>query len=189
MSVHPARHVPSLTTQTLTGRPLASTGKDTSGRPIESPGRCDIPGATLAAVPDPQEDPVSAIAPKSPQHMQALERANRVRLERAEIKRKIADAETTVAAVLRDPPPETATMELGDLIMCGHRWGRARMRRLLRSLPADITLQPEVIEAKGLGALTDRQRNRIADMLEGADPWDGWANQHGTSETGTGDEH
>ena len=37
-----------------------------------------------------------------PQHLQALQRANRVRLARAELKRKIADGELTVSAQTQD---------------------------------------------------------------------------------------
>ncbi len=39
-----------------------------------------------------------------PQHLQALERANRVRLARAELKRRIADGEITAAEVLLSTP-------------------------------------------------------------------------------------
>ena len=45
----------------------------------------------------------SAIAP-APQHMRALEQANRVRLARAELKRQVAEGEATVAEIVLELP-------------------------------------------------------------------------------------
>ena len=47
------------------------------------------------------------VAP-GPQHMRALERANKVRLARAELKRRVAVGEIDVAAVILECPWETA---------------------------------------------------------------------------------
>ena len=38
-----------------------------------------------------------------PQHMRALQRANEVRLARAELKRRVTEGETTAATVILDP--------------------------------------------------------------------------------------
>ena len=43
----------------------------------------------------------TATAP-APQHMRALAQANRVRLARAELKRQVAEGETTVAEIVLD---------------------------------------------------------------------------------------
>src|SRR4029077_4222882 len=48
----------------------------------------------------------ATITPAGPQHMRALERANQVRLARAELKRRVADGEIDVAAVILDCPWE-----------------------------------------------------------------------------------
>ena len=48
----------------------------------------------------------------APQHMQALARANEVRLTRAELKRRIAQGEMTVAEVVLDSPWEAASMSI-----------------------------------------------------------------------------
>jgi hypothetical protein len=93
----------------------------------------------------------------APQHLRALEQANRVRLARAELKRQVAMQDTTVVEVILDCPMEAESMAISDLLMSQRRWGRARCRRLLMSL--------NVPENKAIGTLTDRQRNALAAVL------------------------
>jgi hypothetical protein len=99
----------------------------------------------------------TATSDAAPQHLKALEQANRVRLARAELKRKVSDQTTTVADVVLDCPWEADSMELADLLMSQRRWGRARCRRVLVSLGLP--------ENKQVGTLTDRQRRAIASTL------------------------
>ncbi len=100
-------------------------------------------------------DTASVVA--APQHLRALEHANRIRLARAELKRKIGAGEVTVREVLAAPPAELASMSLSELLMSQRRWGRARCRRLLLSLG--------VPENKRIGTLTDRQREALRMLL------------------------
>ena len=93
----------------------------------------------------------------APQHLRALEQANRVRLARADLKRRVLNQATTVADVVLDCPWEAESMELSDLLMSQRRWGRARCRRVLISLGLP--------ENKQIGTLTDRQRNALASTL------------------------
>lgn len=105
-------------------------------------------------------------AATAPQHMRALNQANRVRLARADLKRRIAEGETTVADVVTECPWESASMTISDLLMSQHRWGRTRCKRFLASLP--------MAETKTIGSMTDRQRRLLAAMLNGqpvADPF------------------
>ena len=76
----------------------------------------------------------TASARQMPQHMQALARANRVRLARAELKRSIGRGEVEVADVIRDCPWETESMTLAELLTSQRRWGRTRARKLLQAL-------------------------------------------------------
>jgi hypothetical protein len=99
----------------------------------------------------------TASADAGQQHLRALERANRVRLARAELKRRVASQETTASQVIIDCPWEAASMSISDLLMCQRRWGRARCRRLLVSLG--------VPENKQIGTLTQRQRAALAAVL------------------------
>src|SRR5213080_2416709 len=93
----------------------------------------------------------------APQHIKALEQADRVRLARAELKRQVASQETTAAQVVLECPWEAASMSLSDLLMSQRCWGRARCRRLLLSLGLP--------ENKHIGTLTARQRQALAAVL------------------------
>lgn len=94
----------------------------------------------------------------APQHMVALNKANKVRSARAALKRQVSEGEVTAAAVLRDPPPEADTMPVLDLLMAQHRWGRDRARRALAIVP--------VHELKPVGRMTLRQRFYLATLVE-----------------------
>jgi len=92
--------------------------------------------------------------------MRALARANRVRLARAELKRQVAEGETTVAEVVLECPWEAESMPVADLLMSQHRWGQTRCRRFLSAIPMS--------ETRTVGSLTERQRNALATQLGGA---------------------
>lgn len=99
----------------------------------------------------------TASAVQIPQHMQALARANRVRLARAELKRTIARGDVDVADVIRDCPWETESMTVAELLTSQRRWGRTRARKLLQTLGLS--------ENKRLGTLTARQRALLSSAL------------------------
>ncbi len=94
---------------------------------------------------------------ETPQHMEALARANRVRLARAELKRSIARGEVDAAEVIRDCPWETESMTLAELLTSQRRWGRTRARKFLLALALN--------ENKRLGTLTSRQRLLLSTEL------------------------
>jgi len=99
----------------------------------------------------------ATIAP-GPQYMQALARANEVRLARACLKRRVATGEITVAEVLLGTYWEAKGMTISDLLMSQRRWGHTRCRKLLMQVP--------VSENKTVGSMTDRQRRALAQLLE-----------------------
>jgi hypothetical protein len=92
-----------------------------------------------------------------PQRLRALERANEVRLARAELKRRIAGGGMSAAQVILDCPWEAHSWSVGDLLMSQRRWGRTRCRKFL--------LQHEISEVKQIGSLTERQRRMLASKL------------------------
>jgi hypothetical protein len=92
-----------------------------------------------------------------PQHMQALARANEVRLARADLKRRVLDGETTAAEVILRSPWEAETMAVAELLMSQHRWGHTRARRFLATVP--------ISETKTIGSMTVRQRESLAELL------------------------
>jgi hypothetical protein len=100
----------------------------------------------------------TATAP-APQHMRALQQANRVRLARAELKRRVAEGEISVAEVVLSCPWEAESMTIADLLTSQHRWGKTRCRRFLVSVPMS--------ETKTIGSMTDRQRRALAARLDG----------------------
>jgi hypothetical protein len=101
--------------------------------------------------------------------MRALDRANRVRLARAELKREIAEGSRTVADVILECPWESESMTISDLLMSQHRWGRTRCRRFLAQIPMS--------ETKSIGSMTQRQRESLAAHLNGEAVIDPFASQ------------
>jgi hypothetical protein len=93
----------------------------------------------------------------APQCLAALERANDVRLARAQVKRRVRAGGLTAAEVVLTSTWQTRTMSVGELLMSQRGWGRVRARRLLLSLA--------VPENKQIGTLTERQRLAIAAIL------------------------
>jgi hypothetical protein len=102
----------------------------------------------------------ATIAPAGPQYMRALERANKVRLARAELKRRIAIGELGVAEVILECPWEAQSMAVADLLMSQRRWGESRCRKFLS--------QMQMSETKTVGSMTERQRRTLAAMLSSA---------------------
>jgi hypothetical protein len=91
--------------------------------------------------------------------MRALAQANRVRLARAELKRQVAEGETTVADIVLECPWEAESMAIADLLLSQHRWGRTRCRRFLASIPMS--------ETKTVGSMTERQRRALSARMRG----------------------
>ncbi len=109
----------------------------------------------------------ATIAPAGPQYMRALERANKVRLARADLKRRVADGEIQVADVIRECPWEAESMAVADLLLSQHRWGQTRCRKFLSQIPMS--------EKKTIGSMTDRQRQTLATMLTSAERGHAWS--------------
>jgi hypothetical protein len=95
-----------------------------------------------------------------PQHMQALQRANAVRLARAELKRQVAHGEISAAEVILGSPWEAESMTVSDLLTSQRRWGHTRCRKFLQCIPMS--------ENKTIGSMTERQRIALAHQLRAA---------------------
>jgi hypothetical protein len=89
--------------------------------------------------------------------MRALERANQVRLARAELKRRVATGELEVSEVILECPWEADSMAVADLLMSQRRWGQTRCRKFLAQIPMS--------EKKTIGSMTERQRRTLAMLL------------------------
>ena len=98
-----------------------------------------------------------APAPPAPQHMQALQHANKVRLARAELKRRIGAGTLSVADVILTCPWEAVSMTIADLLASQSRWGTARASKFLEGIGMP--------ETKTVGSMTERQRGLLAAMV------------------------
>ena len=98
----------------------------------------------------------ASIAP-GPQYMRALQRANEVRLARADLKRRVSEGQISAAEVILTSPWEAQSMSVSDLLMSQRRWGETRCRKFLASIG--------ISETKAIGTMTERQRRTLAAML------------------------
>lgn len=99
----------------------------------------------------------SAVLTTAPQRLRALERANEVRLARADLKRRIAHNEVSAAEVILECPWEAENWPIGELLMSQRRWGVTKCRKFLS--------RNHIGEMKYVGTLTDRQRQVLAAEL------------------------
>jgi hypothetical protein len=109
----------------------------------------------------------ATVAPAGPQYMRALERANKVRLARAEMKRRVAAGEVGVDEVILGCPWEAQSMAVADLLMSQRRWGQTRCRKFLAQIPMS--------EKKTIGSMTERQRRTLAALLSSVDRDRAWS--------------
>jgi hypothetical protein len=102
-------------------------------------------------------DASATMAPAPPQHMQALQRANEVRLARAELKRKVGEGTITVGDIILTCPWEAASMTIAELLTSQRRWGTTRCSKFLQGIGMP--------ETKTVGSMTDRQRSLLAALV------------------------
>ena len=109
----------------------------------------------------------ATLASAGPQYMLALERANKVRLARAELKRRVQAGEADAAEVITECPWEAESMAIADLLMSQRRWGQTRCRKFLAQIPMS--------ENKTIGSMTERQRRTLAEMLSSPERGRAWS--------------
>lgn len=103
------------------------------------------------------------------QNMAALDLANRTRLRRAAIRRKLRQspplaAVDTALEILHAPEPMLATMPVRRLLEALPRYGPDRLRKVYASADG-------VPEQATLGQLTDRQRGVLAKAVRAHRPY------------------
>jgi hypothetical protein len=113
--------------------------------------------STIAPARTAPVDPRPKAPVTRPQCMEALDRANEVRLARAAMKREIRAGRRNVIEVVLDCPWQAQSMPLLELLGSQRRWGRARSQKLLNSVGLK--------EMKALGSLTQRQRGLLVRAL------------------------
>lgn len=94
------------------------------------------------------------------QHMEALERANFVRIKRAELKRSIKAGETDISAVLSEPLPDwLETMRFSELLEAMPFIGPSKTFQYLAQIG-------NVSYARRLDRLTARQKFALVALID-----------------------
>ena len=91
------------------------------------------------------------------QRMEALNEANRIRTERAQLKRKLKDGRANIAVLLRDPADYILTAKVSDMLLAVPKYGRVKANRILT--------QCRISPSKTIGGLSERQRNELVSYL------------------------
>ena|SRR5437588_12929390 len=93
------------------------------------------------------------------QRRDALAHANRLRVARAGLKRRIAAGEVSAAEVILRSSWELESMPIANLLMSQRGWGQQRCRGFLIAIG--------IRENKTIGSMTNRQRSTLAAELVG----------------------
>ena len=91
------------------------------------------------------------------QRMEALTRANEIRVARAQLKRDLKDRRIRIEQVIADPPDYVLTAKVYDMLVAVPRLGRVKVGRLLT--------QCRISQSKTVGGLSERQRTELLDMF------------------------
>jgi hypothetical protein len=91
------------------------------------------------------------------QRMEALQRANEIRVRRARLKRDLKEGKARVDDILRQPPDFVETAKVLDILMAVPKFGRVKAARLLN--------QCRISQSKTVGGLSDRQRGELIGLF------------------------
>ncbi|MDX6679289.1 MAG: hypothetical protein QOE31_3341 [Solirubrobacteraceae bacterium] len=106
--------------------------------------------------------PTSTTVTKAPersltQRMDALERANKVRTERAKLKRDLKGGRRSIHDLLTDPPAYIETAKVFDMLLAVPKYGRVKTNKVLT--------QCRISPSKTIGGLSQRQRDELVSLL------------------------
>ena len=91
------------------------------------------------------------------QRMEALQRANDIRVRRAQLKRDLKDGRVQIESILLDPPEYVSTAKVFDMLMAVPKFGRVKAARFLN--------QCRIRQSKTVGGLSDRQRAELIGLF------------------------
>jgi hypothetical protein len=97
--------------------------------------------------------PVRSLA----QRMDALRRANEIRVRRAQLKKDLKAGSAQIEDILRRPPEYVETAKVFDMLMAVPKFGRVKAARFLN--------QCRISQSKTVGGLSDRQRAELVGLL------------------------
>ncbi|HEY8842478.1 MAG TPA: integration host factor, actinobacterial type, partial [Gaiellaceae bacterium] len=84
------------------------------------------------------------------QRMEALKRANDIRVRRAQLKKDLKSGVAHIEEILSNPPEYVSTAKVFDMLMAVPKFGRVKAARFLN--------QCRISQSKTVGGLSDRQR-------------------------------
>ena len=91
------------------------------------------------------------------QRMEALQRANVVRVHRAQLKKDLKAGHIQIEEILLRPPEFVSTAKVFDMLMAVPKFGRVKAARLLN--------QCRISQSKTVGGLSERQRAELIGLF------------------------
>jgi len=91
------------------------------------------------------------------QRMEALKRANDIRVRRAQLKKNLKLGRVRIEEILRNPPEYVLTAKVFDMLMAVPKFGRVKAARFLN--------QCRISQSKTVGGLSDRQRAELIGLF------------------------
>jgi hypothetical protein len=91
------------------------------------------------------------------QRMDALNKANDVRVKRAQLKKDLKDGKTKIETILGKPPAYVETAKVIDILMAVPKFGRVKANRFLNVC--------KISPSKTVGGLSERQRTELIGLF------------------------
>ena len=91
------------------------------------------------------------------QRMDALQRANLIRMQRAQLKRDLKAGRHSIHDLLLEPPDFVETAKVFDMLLAVPKYGRVKVNKVLQ--------QCRISPSKTIGGLSQRQRTELVSML------------------------
>ena len=91
------------------------------------------------------------------QRMDALKRANDVRVRRAKLKKDLKEGKVKIEQILGNPPEYVPTAKVIDILMAVPKFGRVKATRFLNTC--------KISPSKTVGGLSDRQRGELIGLF------------------------
>ncbi|MDX6411043.1 MAG: hypothetical protein QOE91_559 [Gaiellaceae bacterium] len=89
--------------------------------------------------------------------MEALQRANDIRVRRAKLKKDLKEGRVMIESILNSPPEYVSTAKVFDILMAVPKFGRVKAARFLN--------QCRISQSKTVGGLSERQRAELVGLF------------------------
>jgi hypothetical protein len=137
------------------GVELDAANRDLRREPIRNREPIAYCAATIPATT--VSEPASTPGWRRQQRLQALAKANDIRVAHAQLKKELARGTVQITGILTQPPDYTANLQLSKLLRAVPGYGRARVARILAKTC--------ISESTWLAGLTYRQRTELINHI------------------------